>query len=65
MPFWRHANLKILSDEDLNDQCANMATAEEDYEDELLDDKEEEDDGVETMGGRWEDSDDHRSLHSS
>jgi hypothetical protein len=53
VPFWRHANLKILSDEDLNEQCANM-TVEEDYKDELLDDEEEEefDDGVETMGGR-------------
>ena len=47
VPFWRHAN---LSDEDLNEQCANMAAAEEDYEDKLPDDEEEEefDDGVET-----------------
>ena len=47
VPFWRHAN---LSDEDLNQQCANMAAAEEDYEDKLPDDEEEEefDNGVET-----------------
>lgn len=55
VPFWRHASLKVLDDEDLNEHV-NMAAAEEDYDDELPDasDEEEEefDDAVEAMGGR-------------
>ena len=47
--------MKILNDEDLDEQCTNMAAAsEEDHDEELLDDEEEEefDDGMEAMGGR-------------
>jgi hypothetical protein len=54
VPFWRHASLKVLDDEELNEQCANLAAAEEDYDDDLPDDEEEEEfgDDVETTGGR-------------